>query len=65
MVMVETSTLAFSVTEMFVAEMSVAEMPYIHDFKVHVLQPIKLKLNIHNIIRDYSQYAKLKYYKLQ
>ena len=29
------------------------------------LQPIKLTLNIHKIIRGYSRYAKLKYYRLQ
>ena len=30
-----------------------------------VLQPIKLVLNIHEVIRSYSWYAKLKYYMLQ
>ena len=30
-----------------------------------VLQPIKLILNIHEIIRGYSRYAKLKYYELR
>ena len=30
-----------------------------------VLQPVKLTLDIPEIIQSYSRYAKLKYYKLQ
>ena len=30
-----------------------------------LLQPVKLILNIPEIIQSFSQYAKLKYYKLQ
>ena len=41
----------------------VAEALFYRYFKV--LQPIKLILNIHEIIRGYSWYAKLKYNELQ
>ena len=41
----------------------VVEVLFQRYFKV--LQPIKLILIIHPIIRGYSRYAKLKYYELQ
>ena len=44
-------------------ESYVVEALFLRYFKL--LQPIKLILNIHEIIRGYSWYAKLKYYELQ